>query len=105
MVFAVANGFHAQRITVRPRMIGRTQLSIVIAKLGEEQGVGFDAIDEAMLIVDAPGPVSGQAMLQGFRLADALERSALRFLDERIDAFENLPVRALPMQTILPGVL
>ncbi len=43
-------------------------------------------------------------MLQGLRFADALKRSALRFLDERIDTLEKFAVRPLPIQIILPGM-
>ena len=44
-------------------------------------------------------------MFQGFRLADTLERSALDLFNKRVDALEDLSVRALPIEIIFLGVL
>jgi hypothetical protein len=44
-------------------------------------------------------------MFQGLGLANALERGPLYLPDQSIDPLEDFPVRALPIEIILPGVL
>ncbi len=48
--------------------------SIVVPKLGEEQGIPLDFIDDAVLVVYSARPVTRQAMFEGLGLANALER-------------------------------
>lgn len=76
----------------------------MIAKLGDEQGVFRHLVDHTVLVVDAARPVTGQAVPQWFGLADALERLALDFLDQGVDAQEHLAVGLLPVEIILPTV-
>ena len=38
----------------------------MISELGKKKGIVFNLIDKAMLIVDSPGPASGEAMFQRF---------------------------------------
>jgi hypothetical protein len=57
-----------------------------------------------MFIIDAARSVPRQAMFQRIGLANPSERGTLDVPDQGIDALEHLPVRALPMQIILPSV-
>jgi hypothetical protein len=41
----------------------------MISELGNYNGLFFNLIDNAMLIGDSTGPISGEAMFQGFRFA------------------------------------
>jgi hypothetical protein len=59
-------------------------------------------IYQPMLAVDPAGPPAGQIAAERFRLAGAAERIAHAFLDQRIDAFEALPVVALPAEIVIP---
>jgi hypothetical protein len=50
------------------------------------------SVDEAMLVVNPPGPVSGQFPLERFWFSDAHERVALDFSDESGDPTGHLAV-------------
>lgn len=45
-----------------------------------------DLIDQSMFLVDAPGPASGEFVLEGFRLAQTRIWLALNFANEVNDA-------------------
>lgn len=47
----------------------RKEISIMITELGDYNGPVVNLIDNAMLIGDSTGPISGEAMFQGFRFA------------------------------------
>ncbi len=48
--------------------------SVIVPKLGEQQGTTLDFIDDTVLVVYAAGPVTRQAMFEGLGFADALKR-------------------------------
>lgn len=77
----------------------------MISQLGDEDGVIFYLVDEAMFRRDASRPVTREIMLQGFGLTDALILVFLNIPDQIIDAFEDFFVRFLPVEIILPGML
>jgi len=64
----------------------------VVSHLGNLQVVALDSIDDAVLVRDPPRPVPREGVLEAFRLADPLARRALDFLDERVDALDDLAV-------------
>jgi|WetSurMetagenome_2_1015567.scaffolds.fasta_scaffold332808_2 hypothetical protein len=57
------------------RSLERTEVLALTVVPGGEYSyfVVFDLIDEAMLLVEAPGPVSGETMFEPFRLATSFE--------------------------------
>jgi hypothetical protein len=61
------------------------------------------AVDQTMLIIDAPRPPSGQVMTQGLWLAAPAVRRSYTFLEECIDLPDDLAIRLLPVEVILPG--
>lgn len=71
--------------------------SVVIPKLCDKKGVFLDLIHDSMLIVDPPGPVAGEGMLQWFRLSDTFEGLSGDIFYERIDPLENFLVGLLPI--------
>lgn len=46
---------------------------VMVAKLGEEERLLFNFINDSMFIVYSTRPVSGQSMLQGLGFSDSLE--------------------------------
>jgi hypothetical protein len=63
------------RISLLPLFL---KASIVIAQLGNKESVFRGAIDNAVLIVDAPGPVAGKPVFERFRLAAPITRTSIR---------------------------
>ena len=63
---------------------------VVIAAGGdldlERLRLSGDAVDEAVVARDAPGPPALQVMFEGLGLAEALERVALDVADEVVDS-------------------
>ena len=70
----------------------------------DDQGRFGRAIDEAMGVVDAAGPVSRQVAAQWLGLAKTGEGVARGVLNQCIDALECLPILALPVQIGVPGI-
>ncbi len=48
--------------------------SVMVPKLGKQQGTTLDFIDDTVLVVYAAGPVTRQTMFEGLGFADALKR-------------------------------
>ncbi len=59
-------------------------ISVVVPKLGDEQSVIRDLANEAVF--------------EGFRFADTLERFSFGFLDKLVDSIQDLFVGFLPVQ-------
>jgi hypothetical protein len=72
----------------------------MIATLSDQQGIAAHGINQAMPLVDSPGPESRQGMFQGLRLADAGEGIALNLPNQQVDPFEYNPVGLLPIQVV-----
>ena len=72
-----------------PSSSRRMDSSVVVAALGNQNGVLLDRIDQAMLFVDASGPKAGQVMLQGFGFSDPLKGGSLYILQEGITRFNE----------------
>ena len=58
----------------------------MIPELGDEHGLISDLGDDAMLVVDPPGPVAGQGVLERLRLALALVGSPRDPFDSHFSA-------------------
>ena len=71
--FAIA---YRKRLLVLPgeaQSLGAEEL-VVISKLGQEERVVRDLVNDSVFIVYSPRPVTRQAMFQRFRLSDSFER-------------------------------
>ena len=77
----------------------------MITQLSDVNGVGSHLVDDSVFVVDPARPVSRKSVLEGLRFSNSFEWIALDLLDERIDAAEHFPVRLLPVQVILPGMV
>jgi hypothetical protein len=64
-----------------------------------------DAVDQAVLPVDAAAPPALKVTPQGLRLRDPTKRIAFRLPDQTIDALEHPGVLCLPCDIFLPGSL
>ena len=53
-------------------------------------------VHQAVFLGDAPRPVTGEFVAQGFGLGDAAERVGLNGLDQTIDALEDRTILAAP---------
>ena len=73
-------------------------ISVVVPKLGNEQSVIRDLVNDAVFFVNSSGPVTSEAVFEGFRFADTLERFSFGFLDKLVDSIQDLFVRFLPVQ-------
>src|SRR5215510_10799790 len=61
-------------------------------------------VDEAVLVCDAPGPVTGKIMFQRLRLADAFIPVADDVAEEQVDPLDYLAVLRLPPEVVLPRI-
>jgi len=52
----------------------------VVFALRHEERIALDSVDQAVRVIDAPGPEPRQLVFERFRLSGALERLALAFL-------------------------
>ena len=59
----------------------------MISQLRDKDRVFCGAVDYAVLVVDAPRPVAGKAVFEGFRFAGAGEGITHDLMDETVDAF------------------
>lgn len=58
-------------------------------QLGDLQAVALDPIHHAVLVRDAARPEAREGVFQGFRLAHAAERLALRLADRLVDPLDH----------------
>jgi hypothetical protein len=79
--------------------------SVVVSKLGNEQSVIRDLVNDAVFFVYSAGPVASQAMFKGLWLTTTFERLAFGFLNQFVDSIQNFFVGLLPVQIVFPGVL
>jgi len=76
----------------------------MITELGNKDGIILNFIDDAVFIGDAAGPVSGEAVFEGFRFADALVGHALNVANQGVDPGGNFFVDLLPVEIVVPGM-
>jgi len=77
----------------------------MITALRDDQTDILDGVYKSMFIINASAPESAPAVFQRLRFADARERISQDVFNQRIDAFQNLLVVALPVEIILPCLL
>ena len=73
--------------------------------LSYEELIVFDPVDEAMLPVQPPRPPAGQRAFERFRLAGTIKWRTHAFVDEVVQAEEQLAVVLLPVKIISPSLL
>jgi len=76
----------------------------MITQLGYKDGIFSRPVNNAVLIVDAPGPVTGKAVFERFGFAGTRERIVHDFMDQLVYAFEHVLVGLLPVEIVLPGI-
>ena len=78
------------------------RLIVVETALRNEHRSCLDAIHQAVLVGDAPGPIPGPFVAQGFRLANADERVILDVGNQPIDTGQEATISLLPIIAVLP---
>lgn len=68
-------------------------VSIMIPHLRQQNPLLGDAIDETMLLVNAPRPITGERMAEWFGFADAGVRIAFDLLEQLMNPADDLFVR------------
>ncbi len=76
----------------------------MIAQLSNKDSIFSRSVNNAVLVVDAPGPVTGKTVFKRFGFAGTRERIAHDFMDQPVDAFEYVLVGLLPEEIVLPGI-
>src|ERR1035441_1300890 len=79
--------------------------SVVVAGREDDDLCFSNDVDEAVLVVDPPGPCPGQVVLERLGLADAGERIPPDVLDQLIDPREHLAVGLEPGRVVLPALI
>ena len=75
----------------------------MVATGDHDQGLVIDAVNQAVSVVDAARPKAREVFLEGFGLANALERVTQAVLEQGVDALEGLLILPLPVFVIVPG--
>ena len=78
--------------------------SVVIAQLGDQQAVASHLVDHPMFFVDPSLPETGKGMPERLRFAGPFEWGPAGFLDQGMDALEQLLIGGLPMEVVLPSL-
>src|SRR5712691_10223293 len=77
--------------------------SVVVAGLDDYKLVLLHRVDEAVLLVDAAGPVAGEVAAEPFWLAGACAWGAAGLRDQSVDPVERFAL-AGPAYVVLPSV-
>lgn len=76
----------------------------MIAQLGNQQAVAIHLVDHSMFFVDPPRPEAGKGVPERLRFAGPFEWGPAGFLDQDMDALEQLSIGGLPMEVVLSGL-
>jgi hypothetical protein len=79
--------------------------SIMITQLSDKESILSRPVHYTVLVVDAPGPVTGKTVFEGFGFAGTCKRIAHDLVYQPVNAFQQIPVGILPVEVVLPGVL
>lgn len=80
-------------------------LSAVVVTAGRDhQGVLDNGVNEAVLLIYAPGPEAAETVPEGFGLSRSLKRRAAAFFDQTVQLFESTRV-LLPPEIIFPALI
>lgn len=71
---------------------------------GNHQGVFNNGVNEAVLLIDAPGPEAVETVSEGFGLSRSFIRGAAAFFDQAIELLEATRV-LLPLEVIFPALI
>ena len=82
-------------------MQGKQALSVVVPAGNHENAFPIHSVNEAMHLIDAPGPVSLQVEFERFRFSDAFVGFLRDTLAKLPDAFHFLRMFLLPVSEIL----
>ncbi|OHE55853.1 MAG: hypothetical protein A2Z47_09590 [Thermodesulfovibrio sp. RBG_19FT_COMBO_42_12] len=63
---------------------------IMITQLSYKNSIFSRPVDDAVLVVDASRPVTGEAVLERFRFAGTLERITHDLMDQPVYSFEHV---------------
>jgi hypothetical protein len=77
---------------------------MVLACLEDHDVVDGDVTDEAVRVIDATRPGSGQDVFERLGLSNACERLALNLRYELVDALQGSAVLRLPAEVVFPPV-
>ena len=64
----------------------------------------LDAVDQAVLSVDAARPEAAQIPFQWLRFTQSSKRMALNIIDQRIDLIAHADIDFRPVEIILPSI-
>ncbi len=70
---------------------------VVVTRLQNHKGVGFDFVNQAVFLIDATGPPTGKVAFEGFGFSGSGERFAGCFLDQAKDFFGESRIRGNPV--------
>src|ERR1700689_5109419 len=79
--------------------------SVVVAGREDDDLCFGNDVDEAVLVVDPPGPCPRQVVLERLGLADSGERISPDVLDQLVDPREHLAVGLEPGRVVLPALI
>ena len=74
----------------------------MVAALQNNDRRAFDPVDQAMLMIDAPRPATGQPEFQRLGFADAPAGIPENVANQDVNPFEDLLVHGLPMPIVFP---
>jgi hypothetical protein len=77
----------------------------MITQLSYKDSSFSRTVNNAVLVVDASGPVTGKTVFERFRFAWTRERIVHDLMDQPVYSFEHVLVRLLPVKIVLPGIL
>src|SRR5215471_16788545 len=88
-----------------PTALARALRSVVVTGCEDDDLCFRDDVDEAVLIVDPPGPGPRQVVLERLGLADTGEGIPPDVLDQFVDPREHLAVGLDPGGVVLPALV
>lgn len=92
----------------RPKGVGCSSalglLLVVISQLRNFNDPAINAINQSMLIRDAPRPETSQSMFEWFRFSNPVVVTSGDILEQLIDSPDELLIDLLPVKIILPSL-
>jgi hypothetical protein len=77
-------------------------LSVVVARLEDDDVMAFSHIYQSVLFVDPARPTTGQHVSKRFGFSDSFKWRAHRFFEKAIEAYKQGLVVGLPIEIVLP---
>jgi len=76
----------------------------MIPQLSNKDSIFSRSVNNTVLVINAPGPVSGKTVFKRLGLAAACEGIAHYLVNKAVDAFEHIFVGLLPIEIVFPGI-